>query len=73
MYGVNYAEIKKTGIIYKVELKQKYLALIKKYHSDNCQHDQNMMKVYEEITKIIIKTYNQLEGVAVDVKKETFH
>jgi hypothetical protein len=70
MYGVDYAEIKKTESISKTELKQKYLALIKKYHSDNCPHDENMMRIYEEISKIIIKSYNELESIAVDVKKE---
>jgi DnaJ-class molecular chaperone len=39
MYGVAYAEMKGTEVITKAELKQKYLTLIKKYHSDNCQHD----------------------------------
>jgi curved DNA-binding protein CbpA len=69
MYLPHSSELKPTsGDLTKAELKQRYHSLIKKYHSDNCQHDESKLKVYEEITKIIIKAYHELDKRVVDGK-----
>lgn len=42
-------------------MKSNYYRLIKKYHSDNCQEDEKKAKIYEEISKIIIRSYHELD------------
>lgn len=44
-----------------MEVKNNYYRLIKKYHSDNCPNDESKAKLYEEISKIIIKSYHDLD------------
>lgn len=64
-------EIKGKNNITKNDMKQKYYSLIKKYHSDNCQHDEEKMKIYEEITKIIIASYHSLDQSLFANRKDT--
>jgi hypothetical protein len=57
------------------QIKQNYYRLIKKYHSDNCQNDQEKAKLYEEITKIVIKSYHAIDKRLYnnnkDIKEDT--
>ena len=54
------------------ELKQSYYSLIKKYHTDNCQNDENKARVYEEITKIIISSYHNIDKTLFANKKDIY-
>lgn len=47
--------------ISKNELRKAYLDLIKKYHSDKCQDNPERAKEYEEISKLIISAYYNIE------------